>query len=110
MSCALPSGLYRDFRRSVAALTDSMTMFRCTEDNLELSVQYEHTDAGYTEGHIASGMLTSGSKIVLRVDGFHSLIFEEVDKSSEWGDSSGNIPMTARAELVRILTLWIITV
>lgn len=97
MSCALHNGLYRDFRRSVAARIDSMTMFRCTEDDLNISVQYEHTNAGYIEGFIASGTVSAGSKVVLQIDGSHSLLFDEVEQED---DGSGSIPMTARAEWV----------
>ncbi|PTB42734.1 hypothetical protein M441DRAFT_166252 [Trichoderma asperellum CBS 433.97] len=91
MSCALHDGLDRDFRRTLAARIDSMIMFRCSEDNLKIAVRSEPTQ----EGYIAYGSVSAGSKIVLKVDGSHSTLFEE----AEAGDKS-SIPITARTEWV----------
>ncbi|CAI7598432.1 unnamed protein product [Penicillium palitans] len=93
MSCALHDGLDREFRRTLAARIDSMTMFRCNEDNLDISVRSEPTNDGY----IAYGTVSAGSKVVLQVDGSHSTLFEEAESED---DSSSGIPMTARAEWV----------
>ncbi|KAF9694091.1 hypothetical protein EKO04_007724 [Ascochyta lentis] len=91
MSCALHDGLDRDFRRTLAARIDSMTMFRCSEDDLEISVRSEPTD----EGYIAYGSVAAGDKIVLQVDGSHSTLFEEAEPEDE-----SIIPLTARSEWV----------
>ncbi|KAF2713296.1 hypothetical protein K504DRAFT_398387 [Pleomassaria siparia CBS 279.74] len=92
MSCALHDGLDRNFRRTVAARIDSMTMFRCADDALSIAVRSEPTD----EGYIAYGTVTAGSKIVLQIDGSHSTLFEEAEPEDE-----SAIPITARCEWVR---------
>ncbi|KAM0254483.1 hypothetical protein ACHAQJ_006765 [Trichoderma viride] len=91
MSCALHDGLDRDFRRTLAARIDSMTMFRCSEDNLKIAVRSEPTQ----EGYIAYGSVSAGSNIVLQVDGSHSTLFEEAEAEDE-----SSIPITARSEWV----------
>ncbi|KAJ5628298.1 hypothetical protein N7490_010526 [Penicillium lividum] len=93
MSCALHDGLDREFRRTLAARIDSMTMLRCNEDNLDISIRSEPTN----EGYIAHGYVAAGSSVVLRVDGSHSAVFEEAELEDE---SSSGIPMTAQEEWV----------
>ncbi|KAJ5752415.1 hypothetical protein N7520_009332 [Penicillium odoratum] len=93
MSCALHDGLDREFRRTLAARIDSMTMFRCNEDNLDISIRSEPTN----EGYIAYGYVSAGSIVVLRVDGSHSTLFEEAEPEDE---SNSDIPMTSREEWV----------
>lgn len=70
---ALHDGLDCEFRRTLAAQIDSMTIFRCDHDDLHLSVRPEPTK----EGYVSYGTVSAGSKIAMQVDGSRSTLFEE---------------------------------
>lgn len=87
MSTAVFDGIGRDYRRMVAARIEFLTMFRCSENELQGFVTAKPTD----EGYVADGWVSSGSKLVLRILGSHGHVFEEAEVEEENG-----IPITAR--------------
>ncbi|PGG97404.1 hypothetical protein AJ79_09216 [Helicocarpus griseus UAMH5409] len=91
MSLSVYDGIGRHYRRLLASKIDSMTIFRCAEDELKISTTSEPTD----EGYIGEGLLFAGSKTVLRISGSRLSLFDE----TEGGDESST-SVTARCEWV----------
>ncbi|KAJ5496618.1 hypothetical protein N7463_008605 [Penicillium fimorum] len=91
MSCSVSDGVGHAYRRQVASKVKSLTIFRCAEDQLDLSVTSRPTDAGY----VGDGAVTAGGKVVLQMTGSHTLLFEEGDALEESGT-----PITARCQWV----------
>ena len=91
MSISVYDGIGRHYRRLLASKIDSMTIFRCAEDELILSATSEPTDGGY----IGEGSFSAGSKTVLRISGSRLSLFAETEGNNESGT-----PVTARCAWV----------
>ena len=90
-SCSNYHGIGHAYRRQVLAGVESMTIYRCTEDKLQMFVTTEPT----AKGGVGSGSISAGSKTVLRISGSYSNTFEE----TKVGDES-SVPISARREWV----------
>ena len=91
MGVSIFDGLGRLYRRMLATKIHSMTLFRCTEDQFQLSATSEPAD----DGNIGEGSVSTGSKTVLRISGSCVSPFEEVG-----GQNEIDAPITARCEWV----------
>lgn len=91
MSLSVYDGIGRHYRRLLASSIDSMTMFRCTEDELRISTSSEPTN----EGYVGEGALFVGEKAVMRISGANLSLFDEGD-----GKEEDDTPITARSEWV----------
>ncbi|KAI8932960.1 hypothetical protein NX059_010429 [Plenodomus lindquistii] len=91
MSLSVYDGVGRHYRRLLASKIDSMTMVRCTEDNLVLRVNSEPSNDGYT----GAGSISAGAKTVVQIAGSQLSLFDEAESRD-----NDSIPITARAEWV----------
>ncbi|KAI0505428.1 hypothetical protein F5B22DRAFT_524155 [Xylaria bambusicola] len=82
------NGLSHAYRRLILTSVEAMTIYRCTEDELEFTNMT--TPA---KGCVATGTISSGSRILMTVTGCHSSFFEESDMNDE-----ESVPITARGE------------
>ncbi|KAJ8130650.1 hypothetical protein O1611_g2979 [Lasiodiplodia mahajangana] len=85
------NGLSHAYRRLVLTSVEAMTMYRCTEDELEMSTTTEPT----AKGCVGTGAISSGSKIFMTITGCHASFFEDVDVNDE-----RSVPITARGEWI----------
>ncbi|KAH8728017.1 hypothetical protein GQ44DRAFT_757464 [Phaeosphaeriaceae sp. PMI808] len=73
------NGVGRHWRRLLAAKIDSLTMFRCSDHELELSASSESTEGG----HKSAGSVMAGEKMVLKIIGARDALFEETEARDE---------------------------
>lgn len=87
LSCALTHGISRTYQRTVASSIENMTLMRCADDVLQMSVISEPT----AEGIMGCGTVYSGSRPVLQVTNYRGAAFEEAPVEDE-----NNTSITAR--------------
>ncbi|TVY41639.1 Highly reducing polyketide synthase [Lachnellula subtilissima] len=88
---AYGNGMAHTYRRLVAASVESLTIYRCTDEQLNLLATADLTEDGFT-GH---GSCASNSNIVLQASGVHASFFEEADTKDDH-----SMPITAQCEWV----------
>ncbi|KAI8258243.1 polyketide synthase, partial [Colletotrichum sp. SAR 10_98] len=88
LSCALTHGISRTYQRTVASSIENMTLMRCSDDMLQMSVISEPTAEGIT----GCGTVYSGSRPVLQVTNYRGAAFEEASVE----DESNNTSIAAR--------------
>ncbi|KAL2074713.1 hypothetical protein VTL71DRAFT_8492 [Oculimacula yallundae] len=89
VSTSASHGISRSYQRLVASKIESMSIFRCTDDQLSMFVTSEPT----TKGFVGSGTIWAGSKTVFQMTNSHAHIFEEPDVLD-----NTHVSMTARCE------------
>ncbi|KAH7371058.1 hypothetical protein BKA66DRAFT_498750 [Pyrenochaeta sp. MPI-SDFR-AT-0127] len=85
------NGIDRDYKRLLGSKIDSMTMFYCAEDDLQINATSEPS----REGYVGTGSISAGLKTILRISGSHILIFDETD-----GKGDNGTQLTARSEWI----------
>ena len=91
-SVATYNGQTRLYRRLVPTGLDQMTIFPCSQDQLQMLVSSESTKTGISSG---SGYCTSDSGIVAQYSGVRMTVFEASDAVVK-----NDFPLTARSEWV----------
>ncbi|KAF4438150.1 putative polyketide synthase [Fusarium austroafricanum] len=85
-------GVARTYRRLIAARVESLTLHRCSSDDLDISVTAVSTD----DGVIGYGSCVAGTDIILEASGVRVSFFDEGDVT----DEERGLPITARCEWV----------